>query len=204
MSLEIYNKLRTPPKEALKQIKGGRLSGMTDISPQWRYKIMTETFGPVGFGWYFEVKEHWNEVYDTEVACFVRVSLYVKETNSSDWSMPIEGVGGSRLRTQEKNGVHVSDEGYKMATTDALSAAMKLLGVGADIYAGKWDGSKYIGEPDPVEKTPINFQSLLATADKFLSKFQDAKQALATIGETKEISQEAEAFIVEWFETRKS
>lgn len=32
---------------------------------------------------------------------------------------------------------------YKMAVTDALSVALKALGVGADIYAGKWTVQKY-------------------------------------------------------------
>ena len=41
---EIWNKVARPPKTALKQIKGGRLSGMTDISPQWRYEVLTEQF----------------------------------------------------------------------------------------------------------------------------------------------------------------
>ena len=44
---------------------------------------------------------------------------------------------------KEKNGPHTSDECYKMAVTDAISTAIKMLGVGADIYAGKWDGTKY-------------------------------------------------------------
>jgi hypothetical protein len=39
--------------------------------------------------------------------------------------------------------MHSNDEGYKMAITDALSVAMKSLGVAADIYMGLWDGSKY-------------------------------------------------------------
>jgi hypothetical protein len=43
--------------------------------------------------------------------------------------------------------LHTSDEGYKMAVTDALGTALKMLGVGADVYAGRWDGSKYKDEP---------------------------------------------------------
>ena len=30
-----------------------------------------------------------------------------------------------------------------MAVTDAIGTAMKMIGVAADIYFGKWDGSKY-------------------------------------------------------------
>jgi hypothetical protein len=47
----IWDALAKPPKEALKTIKGGRLSGMTDVNPQWRYKAVTDVFGPCGVGW---------------------------------------------------------------------------------------------------------------------------------------------------------
>ena len=35
-----------------------------------------------------------------------------------------------------------------MAITDALSVAMKMIGVAADIYAGRWDGSRYNEQDD--------------------------------------------------------
>ncbi len=54
MSLKYWDKLRQPPKEALKKITGGRLKGMTDISPIWRIKAVTEVFGPCGIGWKFK------------------------------------------------------------------------------------------------------------------------------------------------------
>jgi hypothetical protein len=45
------------------------------------------------------------------------------------------------LIVKESAGLHTSDECYKMAVTDALSVACKVLGMGASIY---WfAGSKY-------------------------------------------------------------
>ena len=43
-----------------------------------------------------------------------------------------------------------------MAVTDAFSTSLKMLGVAAAIYEGKWDGSKYveIATTQNVEKTP--------------------------------------------------
>lgn len=52
--MSIYNSAREVPKEAQKPITGGRLNGMTDISPMWRVKKMTELFGPAGIGWRFD------------------------------------------------------------------------------------------------------------------------------------------------------
>lgn len=140
-NLDYWSKCSRPPAEALKQIKGGRLKGMTDISPQWRYRIMTEMFGPVGVGWKYEVCDRWSQVAGNEVAVFVSVKLCYK--HNGEWSEAVSGSGGSKLVASETSGLHFSDEAYKMAETDALSVAMKQIGVGADIYMGMWDGSKY-------------------------------------------------------------
>lgn len=140
-NLDIYNALKQPPKEALRTIPGGRLAGKTDINPQWRYKAMTERFGVCGIGWKYEIVRVFSELADEgQIFAFAEVNLFIKQ---GDWSDPIPGYGGSMLVEKEKAGLHASDEGYKMAITDALSTAMKMLGVAADIYAGLWDGTKY-------------------------------------------------------------
>ena len=103
--------------------------------------------------------------------CFVSIDLYVK--NGDDWSKPIFGLGGSKLIADEKGGLHSNDEGFKMALTDALSVAMKELGVAAAIYQGLWDGSKYIDLVEAVSTTEIESWSRRcekasnASAEKF-------------------------------------
>ena len=157
MNKDIWNKLSKPPASALKEIGGGRLKGMTDVNPQWRYEAMTEVFGVCGVGWKYTIDKTWRENgYGDEVFAFAQVSIYVNRKESGGiWSDAIQGQGGSRLVTQEKNGIHCSDEGYKMAITDALGTAMKMLGVAAEIYAGRWDGSKYLAVPEqPSIKLP--------------------------------------------------
>ena len=141
-NLATWEALCRPPESALKKIGGGRLKGMTDINPQWRLQMMTEQFGPIGVGWYYEKLEHWTEIGgNDELMCFVSINLYIK--HDGEWSKPIFGLGGSTLVASQSAGLYSNDEGYKMATTDALSVAMKQLGVAADIYKGLWDGSKY-------------------------------------------------------------
>lgn len=138
-NMDLWDKVKQPPAEALKEIAGGRLKGYTDISPQWRYQILTEQFGPCGTGWVYVIKRTWCEPYGDEVLAFAEILLYIGD------SKPIPGIGGSKLSTKETKGVYVCDEAYKMAVTDALSVACKVLGIGADIYAGK--GSKYPTSP---------------------------------------------------------
>jgi hypothetical protein len=149
----IWNFVSKPPLSALKQIQAGRLKGKSDISPQWRYQIMTEQFGPCGIGWRFTVDKKWTEqMPDGQIMCFVDISLFILVDCA--WSEPIPGNGGSMLYVQETRGFHASDEGYKMATTDALGTAMKMLGVAAEVYAGNFDGSKYINQPQEKRTAP--------------------------------------------------
>lgn len=139
-NMELYNAVRSVPEEAKKNITAGRLKGMTDINPMWRIRTLTEQFGICGIGWYYDVIRQWIEdCGDEKVAC-VNINLYIKV--NGEWSKPIFGTGGSKLSTVEKSGVYVSDECYKMATTDAISVACKSLGIGADVYWDK-DRTKY-------------------------------------------------------------
>jgi hypothetical protein len=145
-NLSIYNKYREVPPEAKKEIKGGRMNGKTDINPMWRIKCLTEQFGPCGIGWYYKPVRKWLEQCGNEIAAFVDIELFVKV--DGEWSAPISGTGGSMFAANEKNGIYVSDECYKMATTDAISVACKQLGFGADVY---WqaDKTKYNKPTEP-------------------------------------------------------
>ena len=150
---EKYDKLKRPPADALKQIGGGNLKNFTDINPQWRYEKMDEVYGPCGTGWKFEISKLWTEpAPDGQVMSFATVNVYTSV--SGGWSDPIPGIGGSMIVEKDKNGIHPNDEGFKMAVTDALSVALKMLGMGADIYRGRWDGSKYKDDPKPEPDTP--------------------------------------------------
>ena len=134
-NLDLYNKLKVVPQEAIKPIQNGRLKGKSDINPMWRIRTMTEHFGVCGVGWKYVITKQWTETYGTETKAYCNIDLFVKV--DGQWSDAIQGTGGSSEVTMERNGSYVSDECYKMALTDALSVAMKALGVGADIYFEK-------------------------------------------------------------------
>lgn len=155
-NLDLWNKIKQPPLTALKEIKAGRLKGKSDINPQWRMQAMTEQFGACGTGWKYTIDKLWTEAgSDEQVMCFALVSLFTH--NGQAWSDAIPGIGGSMLITKGLSGLHSSDEGYKMAVTDALSVAMKSLGMAADIYLGNFDGSKYKVTAHPkAASAPIN------------------------------------------------
>ena len=153
-----YKELSRPPLSALRQIQGGDLKGKTDINPQWRFEAMDTVFGQCGIGWKFEIVKLWDyPTTDGTILCFAQINLYT--ANGEKWSDPVPGVGGNTLVDMVK-GYNPSDpkrskpndEGYKMAITDALGTAMKVIGVAADIYRGNFDGSKYREDPATKQK----------------------------------------------------
>ena len=190
----IWDKVHKPDPTSLKTIGGGRIKGMTDINPQWRLQAATEVFGPCGIGWWYTIKELWTVPgSDGQVMAFARVDVFYRDGESI--SQPVEGIGGSMMITneskkeQQADGTtkyvpyqYTNDECYKMAVTDALSVAFKALGFGAEIYAGRWDGSKYLEKPKPPEPTPQD--KINALSDKIKDGMKangitTVKQALA-------------------------
>ena len=170
--MEIYNLLRQVPDNAKKKITGGRLNGMTDISPMWRIEKLTETFGPVGFGWKTVIKN--KEIIDganDEKIAIVDIELYVKLADC--WSEPIQGTGGSSFVAKESKGLYTSDECFKMAYTDALGVACKALGMGADIY---WGDSKYKTATTTTSSTEKASAAQVEVLEKLYAEHQDKKK----------------------------
>lgn len=171
-NLSIYEMSRSVPKEAQKAFNNGRFSG-TDINPMWRIKKLTELFGPAGIGWYYEVISERSEEHGDVTMAIVDLNLYVKW--QGEWSKPIYGTGGNVLLRKGQP----SDEGYKMALTDALSVACKALGIGADVYFSA-DKTKYTASQDP-EKPKVEASNPCADCGKeILTVFGDDGKPRAT------------------------
>ena len=176
-NLAIWEQSDKPPKSALKQIKGGRISGMTDINPQWRFHKLTEIYGAAGHGWWtVETKREFVPCGD-EIAVFVDIELY-----THDCEHPIQGNGGNVFRVNETRGLRLNDEAVKMATTDAISVCCKQLGIGSAIYEGKWDGNKYAEDaPVSLPVAPAKAKQTKAEID-FLQSCGEAKKLIGDKG----------------------
>jgi hypothetical protein len=121
----------------------------------WRIKVLTEKFGPCGYGWKYEILDQRLEKgAKDEIAAFVTINLFV-HFGDMGWSEAIPGIGGSMFVSQEKSGPYTSDECFKMALTDAISVSCKALGVAADVYWDK-DQTKYEAPKQEVKATPTN------------------------------------------------
>ena len=157
-NLIIWNNLKQVPPNCLKKIKAGRLKGMSDVKPQWRLQAMTHQFGPCGIGWKYIVTNKWLEDgSECQKVAFVDIDLFFKW--EGEWSAAIPGTGGSSFIAKEHNGPYTSDEAYKMATTDALSVAMKTIGVASDIYMGAFYEGKY-ADTSNMTRPPVTKEAL--------------------------------------------
>lgn len=160
INMKLYSKYREVPKDAQKTIEGGNINGFTSINPMWRIQALTEEFGPCGCpvemtkennGWFPEIVKYHPEpsMASDEVIASMEIKLYYNDGTGWRW---VPGIGSSRSVKTQKSGNKVNDECYKMAFTDAMSVACKLLGFGANIH---WaDGSKYDELPTPEPKAP--------------------------------------------------
>ena len=162
-NMELYQQFRVCPPEAQKPIAAGRLKGKTDINPMWRIKVLTEKFGPCGFGWTCKITETWilDSPETAEKTANVRVELRVKY--NGEWSEPIEGIGGAMFVSQESKGLFCDDDCFKKAYTDAISVACKALGIAADIYYAKDPDTKYsTGDEDKQQQETMTYEQALA------------------------------------------
>lgn len=165
-NMDLWHRVKLPPKDACKIIEAGRMKGKTDINPMWRIQALTENFGICGIGWYYDIVKLWTESgSNDQKLSFAEIKLYVKV--NGEWSKGISGTGGSMQVTQEKNGLHNSDECYKMAITDALSVACKMLGIGASVYSNFKDFETKYKQPEQVKVNAkeVNNKAIIDIAD---------------------------------------
>lgn len=165
---------RTDPKHTKAFTRGGGFKG-TAIKPMWSYRRMTEEFGPCGIGW--GVGEPVFQVVpgaDGEVLVYCTASVWyaspMRDINRVDVDRcTVYGVGGDKVINKFSSGLKSDDEAFKKAFTDAVTNALKLIGVGADVHMGMFDDNKYVNsmrdEFDDTPQKPVSSASLKREED---------------------------------------
>ena len=152
---------KTDPKHTKQFTRAGGFKG-TAIKPMWANMQLTEYFGPCGIGWGQEKPEFTTVEAAGEILVYCTVCLWYLENDAM--TNRVYGVGGDKVVSQiflkdsrgqkipdEAKGGYktypqTDDEAFKKAYTDALSNAMKFIGVAADVHMGLFDDSKYVQE----------------------------------------------------------
>ncbi len=134
---------RTDPTHTKGFSRSGGFKG-TAIKPMWSYRRMTEEFGPCGEGW--GVNEPSFQVVpgpEGEVLVYCTASVWYTYA-PGERQRTVFGVGGDKVVNKFSSGLKSDDEAFKKAFTDAVTNALKLIGVGADVHMGLFDDNKYV------------------------------------------------------------
>lgn len=134
---------KTDPKHTKQFKRAGGFQG-TAIKPIWLTKRLTEQFGPAGTGWGMTKPEFQTVTAGNEILVFCTVGLWYSDGVVAD--NMVYGVGGDKVLGTNKYGPFTNDEAFKASYTDALSNAMKQIGMGADIHMGMFEDEKYVRE----------------------------------------------------------
>lgn len=162
MNTSLWDRVKHPPTDVLKDFKrAGGFAG-TGINPYWAFEKATELFGPVGIGWGFGIEDEkyveggpiLNEAGEklcNEIVHVVRVRLWY---NWEGQKGEVVQFGQTKYVEKQSRGVVTDDEAPKKSVTDALSKCLSLLGFGAAIYQKQWDGHKYLDSPGGSQTAP--------------------------------------------------
>lgn len=131
---------KTDPKE-VKAITGKTYSGNSP-KPYYIVRRLTETFGPCGSGWGFEIKEQDYKTFgDTTIHVALVKLWYVLDQKRGE----IEQLGQTKMAYTSAAGKLIVDEDApKKSVTDALIKCASYVGFAGDIFSGRWDDSGYV------------------------------------------------------------
>lgn len=142
--LELWQSVEKTDPSHVKEITGKAYRGN---SPKPHYIIhkATETFGPCGIGWGFQIAgERIEEGAGGDKVHIAHVRVWYKW---NDQRGEVEHVGQTMFCGKRKDGKPYTDEDApKKSVTDALIKALSMIGFAGDIFMGRFDDSKYVNE----------------------------------------------------------
>jgi hypothetical protein len=142
--------------------KAATVSGqkITSINGQYMIRRATETFGPAGIGWGWnvveerfdkggDVRKDTGEVIGSEVGHTVRIRLWFERDGKRG---EVEQYGCTPFTYKSKWGVTTDTEAPKKSLTDAIKKALAMLGFSADIFTGMFDDADYVRQRESEEQ----------------------------------------------------
>jgi hypothetical protein len=141
-NMQLWDSVCMTDPRAVKQITGKTYKGNSP-KPYWLIEQATRRFGPIGIGWGVTVKsERFERVTDTDVLHVATVSVwYVLDGKRSE---TFDQMGGTKAAYQSRNGMVVDEDAGKKSVTDGMVKCLSMIGFAGDIFAGRWDDSKYV------------------------------------------------------------
>lgn len=137
----IWDKLCFTAPEFIKDFNNGTYRGKS-IAPMYVFKRLTETFGPNGQGWGWEILDKDRiAVPNGDVNIYVTIQGWYKVDGEVYKTSP--QIAGEKLAyTTSKGRFIFDDEAYKKAITDGATKCFTYLGSSADVHLGQHDDVK--------------------------------------------------------------
>lgn len=142
---------QTDPKFTKEFNRGGGFKG-TAVNATWLVRRATETFGPIGIGWGYEIKdESYHEGHpflNDNGDVIARATIH--KIRLEVWYIwkgslgRVQQFGQTEFVGRNKYGVFTDEEAPKKSLTDALGKCLSLIGFAADVHMGMFDDSKYV------------------------------------------------------------
>ena len=152
-NLKIWSAVQETDPKYTKADHTGANKGFTSINGVYMFKRATETFGPIGIGWGYDILEerfddaHFVIVKDIDPVMTknhtVKIKLWYKQ---GDQTGSIINYGHTKYIYRSKYGVTVDEEAPKKSLTDAIKKCLSLLGFSSDIFMGQFEDQDYVDE----------------------------------------------------------
>lgn len=126
-----------------KAITGKPYKG-TSPNPQYVIRCLTEMFGPVGQGFGWDVVQEEFTPLGNETLHWCRIKFW-----HTDRANTFDSYGQTKAAYVTGAGKQIVDEDApKKSLTDAIIKAASHIGIGANIFLGRWDDQKYVQQVD--------------------------------------------------------
>lgn len=139
-NLALWDRFSDIDPKFTKPITGKAYRG-TSPNPHYVIRCLTEMFGPVGSGFGWDVEAEGFQQLGDENLHWCRVRFW-----HSDRKNGFSAYGQTKALMKTKNGLMLDEDAPKKSLTDAITKAASQVGIGANIFLGRWDDSKYVAE----------------------------------------------------------
>jgi hypothetical protein len=140
----LWNRVCVTDPAAVKPITGKQYQGNSP-KPYWIVERLTDEFGPCGIGWGFTILNERIERFSDTDTLHIAVVRFWYEMDGKRGEL--EQIGQTKASYTTSKGAFMMDEDApKKSVTDALVKCASYLGFAGDIFAGRWDDSRYVAE----------------------------------------------------------
>lgn len=140
-NLKLWNKHPNIDPDYTKPITGRPYKG-TSPNPQYVIRCLTDMFGPVGQGFGWDVVAEDFTPLGGETLHWCRIKFW-----HTDRANTFDSYGQTKASYTTGSGKFMVDEDApKKSLTDAIIKAASHIGVGANIFLGRWDDQKYVAQ----------------------------------------------------------